>query len=417
MKVVHVNTSDTQGGAARAASRLHQALLEVNVDSLMLVQTKSGDDFTIQGPQTNLQKAAAVLRPFLDRLPTRKYNASASLPFSPSWVPFSGVAERINALGPDIVHLHWIANGMMSIEEIAQIKAPIVWSLHDSWAFTGGCHVRFDCEKYIQGCGACPVLGSDRQNDLSKAIFDRKSRTYSKIKNLTVTGPSRWLSKCASESLLFKNRKVVTLPIPLDTDTFSPVEKGNARRILNLPSDRKLVLFGAKNGTEDVNKGFKQLIEALDKIENNNVELLIFGSSKPKNPTDFKFKANYIGSLHDNVSLKLLYSAADVMVVPSIQEAFGQTASESLSCGTPVVAFGATGLLDIVDHQSNGYLAANYNTNDLAKGIDWVLSHPDYSELSFNARQKVLKSFDSKIIVHDYIRLYNDIISESIQRA
>ncbi|MFD2512662.1 glycosyltransferase family 4 protein [Pontibacter locisalis] len=413
MKVVHVNASDLEGGAARAANRLHQGLLKANVDSTLLVQSKSGNNTNVIGPQTNQQKAAASVRPFLDKLPTTRYKNRSKAPFSPSWLPLSGIPKRINDLNPDIVHLHWIGNGMLSIEEIADIKAPIVWTLHDSWAFTGGCHVRLSCEKYQSSCGACPVLGSEKISDLSHSVFKRKLKTYSKIKKLTVTGPSVWLSKSASDSPLFKGRNILTIPIPLDTTVFSPVDKLTARRLLSLPEAKKLILFGAKSATEDLNKGFKLLIEALNKLVRADVELLVVGSNQPEEPQNLNHTAHYLGTFYDNVSLKLLYSAADVIVVPSLQEAFGQMATESLSCGTPVVAFGSTGLLDIVDHKKNGYLATPYETNDLAYGIDWVLSYPNASELAHSAREKVLNVFDATIIVQKYLNLYKEVIESN----
>lgn len=141
-------------------------------------------------------------------------------------------------------------------------------------------------------------------------------------------------------------------------------------------------------------------------------ELVVFGSSAPQTPQGFKQKAHYLGQLHDDVSLRVLYSAADVMVVPSLQEAFGQTASESMACGTPVVAFGATGLLDIVDHQQTGYLAEPFNTQDLANGINWVLQHQSPDKLADNARQTVLVNFESSLVASKYIDLYREVLSK-----
>ena len=161
MKILIVNTSDIQGGAARAAYRLHQALLTEGVDSQMLVQSQSSDDFTVIGPQTKVQKALGKLRPTLDSLPVHRYKDRTKTLFSPSWLPFSSIVERINSINPDVVHLHWIAGGMIRIEDLPKIKAPIVWSLHDMWAFTGGCHYDEECGAYQKQCGTCPVLGSN----------------------------------------------------------------------------------------------------------------------------------------------------------------------------------------------------------------------------------------------------------------
>jgi len=415
MKILNVNTLDTKGGAARAVHRLHKALLaEEGVDSQMLVQSKSSDDFTVIGPRTKVQKGLGKLRPSLDSLPIHRYKERTKTLFSPSWLPFSSIVERINVINPDVVHLHWIAGGMMRIEDLAKIKAPIVWSLHDDWGFTGGCHIKWECERYKQECGACPRLGSTKKNDLSRKVFLRKKKAFSKIQNLTVIGLSRWLTECAKQSTLFKVRNVINLPNLLNTETFSPFDKQQAQALLNLPRGKKLVLFGAMGATSDVNKGFKELSDALKQVNSKNTELVVFGSSQPKTPQDFKQKTHYLGHLHDDVSLRMLYSAADVMVVPSLQEAFGQTASESMACGTPVVAFAATGLLDIVDHQITGYLAKPYNTTDLAQGIEWVMNASNYQEISRNSREKVLREFDSQVVAKKYIDLYNQIIKGTV---
>lgn len=410
MKILIVNTSDIQGGAARAAYRLHKSLLSSGVDSQMLVQNKSSDDFTVQTmANTKIQKGISKLRPTLDSIPVRFYKNKTKTLFSPSLLPFSSVVDKINELNPDIVHLHWICGGMIRIEDIAKIKAPIVWSLHDNWAFTGGCHIMWECEKYKDECRACPRLGSEKENDLSKKIFERKQKAYSSKKDITIVGLSNWLNECSKNSTLLKDKKHLNLPNPIDTDIFKPFDKEKSRELWSLPQDKKLVLFGANSATSDINKGFKELSEALNKLEGKDIEFVVFGSSKPQNAPDFGFKTHYLGHLHDDVSLVTLYSAVDVMIVPSLQEAFGQTASESMSCGTPVVAFGATGLLDIVEHQQNGYLAKPFESEDLAHGIEWVLNATNYDELCQNAREKVVREFDSKVVAKKYVELYSEI--------
>ncbi len=413
MKVLTVNTYDVSGGAARAANRLHKALLLAGIESQMLVNSKISDDFTILGQTSKIIKSIVKTLPFLDSLPIRLYSKRKALVFSTSWISFGSIVKKINALKPDIVHLHWVCGGLITINEISKIKAPIVWSLHDNWAFSGGCHVAWNCNNYQDSCGTCPGLGSSFPYDLSNINFYRKRKAYSKVKNLTIVGVSSWLSKISSESSLLKNRKILTLPNPLDTDIFKPFDKVISRELMGLPKSKKLILFGANNAINDVNKGLKELIQALNIICIKDIEIVVFGQSKPKGSDIFKFKTHYQGYIYDNISLRLLYSSADVMVVPSLQEAFGQTASEAMSCGIPVVAFETSGLLDIVDHKVNGYLAKKFDPNDLATGIDWVLNTNNYEELSNNARQKVLREFDSKVVSKKYIDLYNNILEEN----
>lgn len=412
MKILIVNTFDSFGGAARASYRLHKSLLKKGINSQMLVQYKVVDDYTVETyAKSFFQKLFVKLRSILDNYPVRFYKERTKILFSPSWIGFNNIVNQINRLDPDVVHLHWICGGMIKIEDLAKIRAPIVWTLHDNWAFTGGCHIMWECSKYKKECGACPRLGSHKENDLSKKTFTRKQKTFSKLPDMVIVGLSKWLENCAKESTLFKNHKIVNLPNPIDTNIFKQFDKTQARVLWNLPQSKKLVLFGAISATSDINKGFKELMESLSLLNDENIEFVIFGSSEPKEKQPFKMKTHYLGHLNDDVSLVTLYSAVDVMVVPSLQEAFGQTATESMACGTPVVAFRHTGLLDIVEHKKTGYLAKPFETEDLAKGIEWVLNTSDYKFLSENGRNKIVKEFDHSIVSDKYIELYKEIIS------
>jgi hypothetical protein len=225
MKILILSESDISGGAARAAYRLHQSLLSQGVDSQILVQRKSSDDFTVLTKDKKSAKYFNRLRPIIDSIPNRFYKNRTGALFSSSWLGFSGIADKINELNPDIVHLHWIAGGMLRIEEISKIKAPIVWSLHDMWPFSGGCHYDQHCGLYKGKCGTCKVLSSKKENDLSRKVFNRKASAYSKIRMMNIVATSRWIGKCAKESFLLKDRNVVTLPNPLNTSIFSQIDK------------------------------------------------------------------------------------------------------------------------------------------------------------------------------------------------
>jgi len=409
MKILIVNTSDIQGGAARAAYRLHQSLLAQNINSQMLVQSKSSDDFTVLAPTSKIAKGINKLRPTLDGLLVKCYKNKSHTLFSPAWVGLSSVVDRINEINPDVVHLHWICEGMMTIEAIAKIKVPIVWSLHDMWAFTGGCHYDEHCEGYKQHCGNCKVLVSNKENDLSRRIHSRKSKVFDGIEKLTIIGLSRWMADCAESSQLFGNKQIVNLPNAIDTDIFSPFDKSQARALLNLPIDKKLILFGAMGATSDPRKGFLELSVSLSLLKRDDVELVVFGSSQPKKPQGFSHKVHYLGHLHDDVTLRVLYNAADVMVVPSLQENLSNAIMESLACGTPVIGFDVGGNNDMVEHKKNGYLARAGNEQDLAKGIEWVLNAENYVQLCANARDKVVSTFDSRLVAKQYIELYKQV--------
>jgi len=420
MKVLHISKFDIIGGAARAAHRLHSSLLAEKVNSLMLVKSKHSDDPTVvkvERPKTRIENIRNRILTFYESYPLRRYKNRSETLFSPARVSAPNLVDRINQMEPDIVHLHWITGGTLRPEDLNRINAPIVWSLCDMWPLTGGCHYDEECGRYEIGCGKCPILGSSDEDDLSAKVFERKKTSYRQKVSLTVIGKSRWITECASLSPVFSNADILNLPNPIDTNLFKPVNKSIACDLLNLPSDKKLVLFGAINATSSHRKGFHKLSKALSEIETDNAELVVFGSSGPEGSEEFRQKAHYLGRINENILLRLLYSAADVMIVPSIQENLSNAIIESLACGTPVIGFDIGGNGDMIDHKINGYLAKPYDHNDLAAGIDWVLNNPKANEISDNARQKVLSTFDSKKVARQYISLYKKILTGSQIKA
>jgi glycosyltransferase involved in cell wall biosynthesis len=409
MKILIVNSYDFVGGAARAAYRLHKSLLAFGVESQMLVLFKTTDDYSIISETKPFKKFLIKLSSFADNLPLKKYKPDTI--FSCNRFSIANTVAKINSLKPDLVHLHWINHGMINISEFSSIHAPLLWTLHDNWAFTGGCHIMWECTNYKDRCGNCPRLASQKDSDLRRKNWNIKNQSYSRIPNLCIISPSRWLWNCAKESSLLKSFKHVHLPNVIDTNQFKPIDKQTARNILNLPQDPKIVLFGAMSSTKDINKGFDLLSEALNKLKTNNLEFVVFGGSENPDTPPFKYPVHYLGRLYDDVTLQLVYSAADVMVVPSRQENLSYAIMESLSCGTPVVAFDIGGNSDLIDHLENGFLAKSFDTTDLANGIEWVLTNDQYSEISHNARQKILTQFDGSVLTPEFVKLYEEMLS------
>ncbi|MBK3518010.1 glycosyltransferase family 4 protein [Carboxylicivirga marina] len=410
MKVLIVNLSDIEGGAARAAYRLHQSLLGEGVDSQMLVINKRTTDYTVLSSNTKSSKLLDAVRPSIEQLPVKFYKNKSKTTFSNSCIGKRNLFKIINEINPDIVHLHWICGGMIRIEDFKKIKAPIVWSLHDMWAFTGGCHYNEDCNRYQVGCGECKVLHSRHASDLSSRVWKRKNRTYNRVNSLTIVGLSSWLNDCSKNSFLLKGKKHYNLPNPINTNLYRPFDKSQARDLWRLPKDKKLVLFGAMGATSDPRKGYVLLKEALAEIKHNDVELIVFGSSKPKDSQNLGFKTHYLGHIHDDVSLVTLYSCVDVMVVPSVQENLSNAIMESLACGTPVVGFNIGGNSDMIEHKLNGYLAPAFDITELSRGIDWVINNNSKNEISEYARTKVVTCFDSEKVGKRYLSLYKEIL-------
>jgi len=413
MKSLLINTSDISGGAARAAYRIHKGMQEIGISSKMLVQSKTSDDKSVIGPGNKLKRGLALLRPTFDSAFKKLFSGGSKTIFSPAWLPFSGILSQINSISPDIVHLHWICDGMLRIEELKRINKPIIWTLHDMWSFTGGCHYSDGCERFQQACGNCPQLNRSGKNDLSHSVLRRKKKAWSKL-NITIVTPSTWLAECAKESSLFSGRRMEVIHNGLNLNLFKPINKTTAREIWNLPINKKLILFGAMSATSDRRKGFDLLYEGLRQLSaqwSDKAELVVFGSSEPENPPDFGLPVHYLGRLQDDVGLALLYSAADVMVVPSRQDNLPNTVVEPLACGTPVVAFDIGGMPDMIDHKRNGYLAKPFDNSDLAAGINWVLSDENrHKELCIKAREKAVACFDIKKVAGQYAELYRQVL-------
>ena len=419
MKVLFLSSSDGRGGAFAAAFRLLKGLEGENLSAQMLVAENTRNDPSVIGPASRWARGVSLLRPFLDTFPLKAYRKREPTFFSTAYLP-DGLATKVALINPDIIHLHWVCGGFLRIETLKKLRKPIVWTLHDMWAFSGGCHYAGSCERFKDACGECPQLNSKEKNDLSHRILNRKMRAW-RDADITIVSPSRWLADCAKASFLFRNRYVEVIPNGIDIERYKPIDKRVAREILNLPQDRKLILFGAVNAMTDRRKGFQYLEPAFRKLSMNGredkLELIIFGAVEPANPPNLGLKTHYVGALQDDTSLALLYSSADVFVLPSIQENLPNTVSEALACGVPVVAFNVGGIPDMVKHQVNGYVAWRGNTDDFAHGIQWVLSELEKSPgLKKAARDQAEKEYALTTQAGHYLKLYRTLMERQKAR-
>jgi len=414
MKIAVVNTLSTRGGAARAAYRLHRGLRTIGVDSHMLVMQRDPDcaDPTVSAAPAAANDLTGAFLARLDRIPLRLHPRRPTIPYSLNCFPNS-TRRRLHAMQPDVVHLQWVGSGFVPVHDLARLGVPTIWTLHDMWAFTGGCHYAGDCTRYQERCGACPQLASSREHDLSRWTWQRKRRHWAGAR-LTLVAPSRWLADCARESSLCRDTRVEVIPNGIDVSVYRPYDRETARRLLNLPLDRKLILFGAVSALDDPRKGFDDLQAALRRLAAagwaEQAELAILGAERPADPPAFGFEVTYLGHLHDDLTLALAYSAADVVVTPSRQEAFGLVPAEAQACGAPVVAFATGGLLDIVEHECTGYLARPFDAGDLAAGIEWVLGdEARWQVLSQQARARAGALFALETVARRHVALYEDV--------
>ncbi|MCU0566342.1 MAG: glycosyltransferase family 4 protein [Oculatellaceae cyanobacterium Prado106] len=413
MKILHLSTYDISGGAARAAYRLHEGLQQRGVRSQMLVQERSSDDRQVIAPQSSLMQGIARSRNTLDIVPLKLLHRwQRSAPFSVQWLP-EQVTANVAKLQPDLVNLHWIGGGFVQIETLAKLRSPLVWSLHDMWTFTGGCHYSGECDRYTQSCGACPLLPQQNAQDLTRWIWQRKAKAW-KNTNLTLVALSHWLADCARKSSLLQNHRIELIPNGLDTETYRPIAKSFARELLKLPADKQLILFSSIKATSEKRKGFHLLQPALQSLAQagwqDQLELVVLGADAPEHPPDMGFKTHYLGTLKDDLSLAMAYSAVDVAVLPSSEDNLPNVVMEALACGTPAVGFEIGGLPDLIEHQRNGYLAKPFQIADLAQGIAWVLESSRHANLCQRAREKTEQEFTLALQAKRYEQLYGDLL-------
>lgn len=404
MKPLLLSTFDTYGGAARAAYRLHQGLRKSGVDSRMLVQEKQSDDWTVTGPDTKWAYLQGKLRANGDALPLIPYKNRRKGFFSTSFLPDT-IQNYVRCSNPDIIHLHWVSYGFIKIETLSRLEMPMIWTLHDMWPFTGGCHYSEGCQRYEDRCGKCPLLCSENQWDLSRWNFRRKERSWKNLP-LTIVSPSNWLAECARRSPLFKGLPVEVIPNGVDLKRFTPRDKRICREILRLPADAQLILAGAMDGTSDERKGFQQLFHALRSLKSK-AELVIIGGGEPLTPPDFGVPVHYLGRLDDEISLSLAYGAADVFVSPSREENLSNMLVEALSCAVPCVSFRVGGMPDLIDNGVTGFLATPADPGALAEKIDLILKDDTLRyDMKHAAREKAEREFDLVRIAGCYEKVY-----------
>lgn len=404
--VLVVNTYQKNGGAARAAWRAYSGIRNVypNAAYLSLFRQDGGCD-VVGLNSASVRGAIAQRLVRLDQAPLRAYPARPRTFFSPA-IHANPLRIPLSRFRPKLVHLHWVGHGMLRVEEIGKLGCPVVWTLHDTWAFTGGCHYTGDCVGYQQQCGKCPQLASDDASDLSHSLIRRKAQAFRGL-DLTIVTPSHWLAKLAASSSLFAGRRIEVIPNGLDVDAFKPIERNSARDYFGVADGNPVILFGA-HWLPDPRKGGDLLCSALSML-GRSCTLLTFGEGQLPLLEGGGIRVRALGNLSDNASLVLAYSAADLFVCPSREDNLPNTVAEAMACGTPCVAFDANGLPDMVTHQVDGWLAKAFDPEDLARGIRWILSHPQPEVLRNAARAKAVAEYSLDVMSARYAALYSEL--------
>lgn len=413
MRVLLVNTSEHIGGAAIAASRLTEALNHKGVEANLLVRDKQ----TEQSSTLVLPHRLRLRWSFLwERM--RIWTANR-FSLKNLWaVDIANAGVDITTLPvfheADIVHLHWVNQGLLSMEHITKILQsgkPVVWTMHDMWACTGVCHHACECVCFHTHCHDCPLLQRPSRRDLSYQVFAQKQKAYAQG-NITFVGVSRWMTAQARRSALTQDHAVVTIPNIIPLQDFQPFDRQAARTQLGIPQQAFVAAFGAAR-IDQPGKGFEMLLEALKRCEKRPLHLLLFGGLKDQSwlqriPCSY----TYFGSITTPHDLSRLYAAAQIVVNASAYESFGLTLAEAMACGCIPVSFDRGGQTDIITHRENGYLARSNDIDDLAAGIAWAF---DVDIPASHLRQHITTRFSEDTVAEQYIQLYESLLKQSKQ--
>lgn len=400
MKILHLSTGINRQSAAY---RLHLALLKTGVDSYIYAGLGSieEDKIFINERKLQLKLTAKLERQLLKLYPNRE-----NKPWNLSLFN-NALGEVIAKINPDIIHLHWICQ-FVSIGQLPNFDVPVVWTMHDSWPFTGGCHIPGQCDKYRKGCGKCPQLNSKRRFDLSKYIQNSKAKAWQNIA-INFIGPSKWITSEARSSNLLTHHSITNIPNCIDTELYSRKDQELSRKKLGIPLNKKIILFGANNALQDENKGYDLLKKSFERITNSrkreDIELVLFGT-KEKGFCD-KTKIRKLGFIDDPQLFPYIYSSADVLVSASRSENFSNVILESLSCGTPVVAFDIGGNSDLIKPGSNGSLVPPYNEKMMSEEI---MKHLFTYSISSEVTSKSVSMFCESNVSNKHMSLYRDIL-------
>ena len=418
MKVLIVNTSEKTGGAALAAKRLMEALNNNGVKAKMLVRDKETEQITVVPLPSKLMQQWHFL---WDRFKIYCHlwfskNHLFDIDTASSGADITKLPEFKEA---EIIHLHWVNQGMLSLKGIKKILdsgKPVVWTMHDLWPATAICHYPERCERFKSHCRECGMLHKGGcLGDLAARVWKRKKAMLAS-RSISFVACSRWLCSEARRSALLKEQRIVSIPNPIDTRIFHPIDKVEARKQLQLPEDKQIILFVSQKVT-DPRKGMDYLIESLNRLLADDPSLreravvAILGGQAEEIAERLPMEAYPLGYVSETKRIVAIYSAVDLFVTPSLSDNLPNTIMEAMACGVPCVGFKVGGIPEMIDHLKNGYVASYCDAADFANGIRWVLAGADWNELSAACLRKVHTCYSLTSVSLRYTELYSQALA------
>lgn len=419
MRVVHVNCYFHPNSAD---VRLHNALLDMGIDSMVVGLRHTGKIRNAWDLEYNLDVKNRViqnLNKISEKICMFQFHKQKNILKNYPWSNgMKGIdihtLEIIRTA--DIIHLNWICNivSIREIQKILKLGIPVVWTCHDQWPMTGGCHCSDNCTKWKSGCGNCHLLQSENEKDKSRYIFTLKKKCF-KAENLFMVGCSNWMTENLRESKLFATKKCYYVPNTLPIDVYKIYDKKIVSNKLKYKNDKKInILFGATSLAIPY-KGFYYLAEIIQMFKHESPDLLknmvihLVGECNVDESVlkDVSYKT--WGFIDSQEKMAYIYNLADVLLYPSIQDNLPGMVMEALACATPVVAFNVGGIVDMIEHMINGYIAEYMNSEDLFKGLLWIIKNNDKNVLGMNGRKTIVKKFSPEIVASKYCNVYTEI--------
>ena len=419
MRVLIVNTSERVGGAAVAASRLLAALNNNGVKAKMLVRDKQSDDIKVVTiGQQWLMRWRFLWERFVVFCHLRfSRHRLFEIDIANTGVDITRLPEFLEA---DIIHLHWVNQGMLSLKDIRRIirtGKPVVWTMHDLWPATAICHYARQCRHYRNHCGHCPLLPGSGSHDLAARVWKRKQNMIGQGSSVFFVACSRWLEGEAKNSALLRGQSITSIPNAIDTRRYHPQDKAEARTALGMPTEGPVILFVSQRVTDE-RKGIAYLVEAIGKLVamrpelKDNARVAILGGHADDVASQLALPVHALGYVSDEKTIVSAYNAADVFVTPSLEDNLPNTIMEAMACGVPCVGFRVGGIPEMIDHKKNGYVAQLRDSDDLAQGMAWVLCEADAGELQRSAVKKVVQNYSQASVTMRYSEVYQQAVAQ-----
>ncbi|HET9570524.1 MAG TPA: glycosyltransferase family 4 protein [Bacteroidales bacterium] len=407
MKILIISTSERIGGAAVAAGRLMHALQANGMEASMLVRDSDALNPSVKTVSDSILKKIPFLFERLTIFIANRFRKKNLFEVSTANFGFD-ITKRPEFKEADIIHLHWVNQGLLSLKNIRQVVESgkqIVWTMHDMWPLTGICHYSGECHRFDSDCGNCPLLLKPVENDLSRRIFLKKERIYLNA-GIQFVSCSEWLLQQVRTSKLVQGNPLSQIPNPIDTDLFQPGDVVQARQKLGLPLNKKIILFGAYSIT-DQRKGIRYLIEATHQLADlkDRVELVFCGVEKQELIDVIGLNTRSLGYISDQSTMVSVYQAVDCFVIPSLEENLPNMIMEAMACGVPCVGFRTGGIPEMIIHGETGYIADYKSSEDLAKGIRSMVS-PEETPFRKTVRSFVLEHYSENAVAEKYRQIY-----------